>query len=292
MSIAVIGAGYWGQNLVRVLHQLGVLHTVCDTNLSCLEMIKSQYHGLNVTSSIEAILKNKKISAVAIATPSQTHYALARKCIENNKDVFVEKPLALKLKEGHELCELAQSSNKILMVGHLLEYHPAINKIKELIDQDEVGPLRYIYSNRLNFGKIRKEENILWSFAPHDISIIISLLNMKPLSVSVHGSAYLQHEIADITMSTLSFAEGIKGHIFVSWLHPYKEQKLVIVGSKKMLVFNDVNHKGKLLIYNHKIYWNESEPILEKAQPEHISISDNEPLKIEMLHFLDCLKTR
>ena len=178
------------------------------------------------------------------------------------------------------------------MVGHLLWYHPAVLRLKRLIDEGELGRIQYIYSNRLNLGKIRSEENILWSFAPHDVSVILGLVGETPAQIHAQGGNYLNDRIADVTVSLLSFASGVKAHIFVSWLHPFKEQKLVVVGDRKMAVFNDMEKENKLLLYPHVIRWEKNLPVPTKAEAEPIAFEPGEPLQAECLHFLDCIRTR
>ncbi|GAI52940.1 unnamed protein product, partial [marine sediment metagenome] len=190
-----------------------------------------------------------------------------------NKDVFVEKPLSLTVTEGEELVKLAEEKNKILMVGHVLEYHPGVVKLKQMVDNGELGKLNYIYSTRLNLGKFRTEENILWSFAPHDISVILLLLNEMPQEVSTHGGCYLHRDIADVTVTTMSFASGVKAHIFVNWLHPYKEQKLVVVGEQKTAVFDDITPKNKLLLYDYQIQWTNEVPVPQQQEATPIEFT-------------------
>ena len=291
-KIAVIGCGYWGKNLVRNFYELNSLHTICDIDENKLEVFKKQYSDLNVCSNYKTILKNPEINAVVISTPAVTHYSLAKEALLANKDIFVEKPIALNYKDGEELVALAKEKNKILMVGHILEYHPAIIKLKELIDNGELGKINYIYSNRLNLGKFRTEENILWSFAPHDISVILNLLGEMPEEVSAHGGNYLNPNITDVTVTTMSFPSGVKAHIFVSWLHPYKEQKLIIVGDKKMMLFNDLNPENKLFLYDYKIDWIERFPVPRPEEAKPISCKKREPLRAECEHFIGCLISR
>ena len=227
-----------------------------------------------------------------IAAPAIMHFEFTRLALEAGKDVFVEKPLALTAREGEELVRLAEKNKKILMVGHILQYHPAVNRLKEIIAAGELGKIQYIYSNRLSIGKLRTEENILWSFAPHDISVILMLLEEEPIKVSAFGGYYLSQGIFDTTLTTLEFANGVKGHIFVNWLHPFKEQKLVVVGSKAMAVFDDVSAE-KLYLYPHKIEWKEGKiPVAEKAEREVIPVEKAEPLKSEVQHFIDCITNR
>jgi UDP-2-acetamido-3-amino-2,3-dideoxy-glucuronate N-acetyltransferase len=291
-NIAVIGCGYWGKNLVRNFYELNSLYAICDVDENKLKFFKEKYPDLNTNSDCKALFKNPEIKAVVISTPAATHYSLVKEALTADKDVFVEKPLSLIYKEGEELVSLAKEKNKILMVGHILEYHPAITKLKELIDRGDLGKINYIYSNRLNLGKFRTEENILWSFAPHDISIILYLLNEMPQEASAHGGNYLNPHIADVTVTNLDFPSGAKAHIFVSWLHPYKEQKLIVIGDKKMTVFDDVNPKDKLLVYNHKIDWIERLPIAHPEKAQSVEIEKQEPLKAECEHFIECIISR
>lgn len=250
-------------------------------------------HGSpTLTTDFEEVLLNNHIKGVVLSTPAESHYLMTKKALLAGKDVFVEKPLALTTAKGRELVKLAEEKNRILMVGHLLEYHPGIIKLKELIDTGKLGKINYIYSNRLNLGKFRTEENILWSFAPHDISVILLLLGETPQVISAHGGNYLHHEIADVTITTMSFASGVQSHIFVSWLHPYKEQKLIVVGDRKMALFDDVSEKDKLLLYSHKIDWIGRVPIPRKEHAEVVEFEMTEPLRIECQHFLDCLASR
>jgi UDP-2-acetamido-3-amino-2,3-dideoxy-glucuronate N-acetyltransferase len=291
-NIAVIGGGYWGKNLVRNFAELGALHTICDVDAKALADFKTRYPTVNTETDFTRVLQNKDIAGVVIATPAALHYNMAKQALQAGKDTFVEKPLALKIKEGQELVKLAEKNGKILMVGHLLEYHPAVVKLKEIINKGELGKIQYIYSNRLNFGKIRTEENILWSFAPHDISVILSLLDGEmPFEITTHGGYYLHQDIADVTLTTMSFRSGAKAHIFVSWLHPYKEQKLVVIGDRKMAEFNDTS-KDKLVVFKHKIEWVGEKPITHPGEPEVIKVSDDEPLKLECQEFINVIKTR
>ena len=291
MNIALIGAGYWGKNLVRVFYELGVLKIICDLNETNLKERQKEHPNLKITTDISKILNDKNIDAVVIATPAATHYGLGKKVLESGKDVFIEKPLALKVEEAEEMVKLAKEKKRILMVGHLLLHHSAVKKLKELISEGELGEIRYIYSNRLNFGKLRKEENVLWSFAPHDISVIIDILGV-PEKISALGKSYLQKDISDIVVANFEFRGGKAAHIFVSWLNPFKEQKLSIIGSKAMAVFDD-QAKDKLVLYRHKVEWSENKnPEATKAAGQIIRISNSEPLAEEAKHFIECVKSR
>lgn len=292
INIGVIGAGYWGKNHVRNFFQLGALSIICDKDEKRLKFYAENYPNIRLTQDYLTVLKDKTIQGVIIATPAETHYQLAKEAILHKKDVLVEKPLALHVDEAKELVELAEKENVILMVGHLLQYHPAVIKLKELIKSGELGKIQYIYSNRLNLGKFRREENILWSFAPHDISIILYFLEETPNEVSAFGGNYLHPHIADVTVSTLNFPSGVKSHIFVSWLHPYKEQKLIVIGDKKMAQFDDVSKDKKLLLFPHKINWINRMPVPEMAEAVKVEFEMKEPLREECLHFLHCIETR
>ncbi len=286
IKVAVVGFGYWGRNLVRNFHELDALRLVCDKDETALKRLQRKYPGSEVCLAFTDVIWRKDIEAVVIATPAETHFDLAREALLAGKHAFVEKPLALTVEEGQVLVDLAIERKLTLMVGHILHYHPAVKKLKELIDSGELGKIQYLYSNRLNIGKIRAEENILWSFAPHDISVILMLLREMPETVYATGGNYLRHKIPDTTLTTLDFPSGVKAHIFVSWLHPFKEQKLVVVGDKKMAVFDDVSQE-KLQLYPHKIEWLERIPVAAKADVEVVPIDAEEPLKAECQHFLD-----
>jgi UDP-2-acetamido-3-amino-2,3-dideoxy-glucuronate N-acetyltransferase len=290
LKVACVGAGYWGKNLIRNFDNLGVLEVICDSNESVREAFREKYPGKRLCGSFAELLSDRTLDAVIIAAPAEKHYTLAREALLAGKHVFVEKPLALRMEEGRELVDLAASCKKTLMVGHILQFHPAVLKLKELIDSGELGKINYIYSNRLNLGKVRSEENILWSFAPHDISVLLMLLDEAPHRVTALGGCYLHRDIADVTISTLSFESGVKAHIFVSWLHPFKEQKLVVVGDQKMAVFDDMAKEQKLQIYDEGIEWVNRMPVPRKKDPITIPIEQKEPLREECLHFLESIQ--
>ena len=292
MKIGLIGCGYWGKNIARNLHQMGLLGAVCDPSAKVLESVPKLYPGAMPTTSIDDVLKSSEIDAVAIASPAALHAKTAKAALLAGKDVFVEKPLALDVKEANSLLALAKKKKRVLMVGHILQYHPAILKLKELLDAGELGDIQYVYSNRLNLGKIRHEENILWSFAPHDISVILLLLGRLPKSVTTAGESWLRKGVADVTMTTLEFKGGARAHIFVSWLHPFKEQKLVVVGSKRMAVFDDVVKEGKLKIFDKGIDWMDGQPVIRQTSESTLFFPELEPLKEELAHFANSVKTR
>jgi len=292
LDVAVVGHGHWGKNLARNFAELGVLRLVCDDNPLAEANVRAKYPELAFCRGYSEVLSNASIRAVVLATPAAVHFDMARRALQAGKDVFVEKPLALSSAEGLELVELAEKHKRVLMVGHILQFHPAVRKLKELILAGALGRLQYVYSNRLNIGKIRTEENILWSFAPHDISVMLGLLNNEePESVTCEGGYYLSNRVADVTLSQFTFASGVRAHIFVSWLHPFKEQRLVVVGSGKMAVFDDTA-SDKLVLYPHRVEWKDHVPNAVKADAEPVALEAAEPLQNECRHFLDCIASR
>jgi UDP-2-acetamido-3-amino-2,3-dideoxy-glucuronate N-acetyltransferase len=289
-DLALIGCGYWGKNLARNFLRLGVLRTLCDANQELLASYGQEYDSVGKSQSIDEVLSDPCITKIAIATPAATHFSLAQRAILAGKDVYVEKPLCLSIAEAKELIALAKSIKRVLMVGHLLQYHPYVSKLRELIADGKLGRLYYIASNRLNLGKIRSEENALWSFAPHDISVILSLAGQSPISVQCNGEHYLTKGVADTTMTQLAFANGIRAHIYVSWLNPFKEQKLTVVGSEGMAVFDDTKPWAeKLTVYHDYLKWEDGQvPVAKKLSGSPILVPEDEPLLAECRHFIDC----
>lgn len=287
-NVAVVGVGYWGKNLVRNFHGLGALAALCDSDKGLAKSYEQKHPEVKFYSKYTEVLSDPMIGGVALATPAVSHYEMAKAALDAGKDVLVEKPLAIDVKHGEELVRFAESKGRILMVGHILRYHPAILKLQKLIQDGHLGKINYLYSNRLNIGKIRTEENILWSFAPHDISVMLSLLNEMPSHVSCRGGAYLSNRVTDVTLSHFEFPSGVQAHIFVSWLHPIKEQKLVVVGSEKMAVFDDMA-EHKLVLYPHRVEWKNRIPTAVKADGENVELEDREPLRAECQHFLECM---
>lgn len=289
-NVAVVGTGYWGRNLVRNFHELGALCTVCDRDEGVLDGFRAGYPGVRTCLGLAEVLEDERVAGVVVATPAETHYALAREALLAGRHVYVEKPLVLEPEQAVELIGLAEERGLVLMVGHLLQYHPAFVRLKDMAASGELGRINYIYSHRLNLGKIRREENILWSFAPHDISMILALAGEEPSGVLATGGNYLHRSIADVTTTHLEFPSGLKAHIFVSWLHPFKEQKLVVVGDRKMAVFDDTKPwDQKLVLYPHSITWKGNVPVPDKAEAEPVSLPQAEPLRLECERFLRCL---
>ena len=294
-SLALIGAGYWGKNLARNFHALGALHTLCDAQAATLKTYDNGYDGVQKTTAVTQVLNDPDVTRVAIAAPAALHYQIAKAALLAGKDVYVEKPLCLDEAEAAELVQLAEQKSRILMVGHLLQYHPCILKLQSLLAQGELGQLHYLTSNRLNLGKIRQEENALWSFAPHDISVILSLAGHHlPEQIRCTGGNYLSRDVADTTLTALRFAGGVRAHIYVSWLNPFKEQKLTVVGSHGIAVFDDTRPwKEKLLLHRQYLTWKDGQtPTPSKAPAESVVVEESEPLRNECLHFLECCDNR
>lgn len=292
VNVACVGAGYWGKNLIRNFDALGVLHTICDGVPEVLASFKEQYPNAKVDADFSRVLRSDDIDAVSIATPAETHYSLIKQALEAGKHVYVEKPLCLDEDHAKECIELANSKGLTLMVGHLLWYHPMVLELKRAIDAGELGDLRYIYSNRLNMGLLRSEENVLWSFAPHDISMILGLVGQEPLSVQAHSANHLSENIADQAVGLMKFDNNVSAHVFVSWLNPFKEQKLVVVGERAMMVFDDTQPwEHKLAKYAHSVDWQGQRPVAVKADAEYVVLPQSEPLKNECGHFVECVRS-
>lgn len=292
-KIALVGCGYWGKNLCRNFNAIGVLSQVVDATEAGQANARAIAPGVAVSSSFDEVLEDPSIKALALATPAETHADLAVRAMEAGKDVFVEKPMALTLEDAEKMKAVADGNDRVLMVGHLLEYHPAVLKLRQLIDSGELGEINYVYSNRLNFGKVRTEENALWSFAPHDVAVILRLIGDFPQEISATGGSYLTEGLADVTVSNLLFPNDSRAHIFVSWLHPFKEQRLVVIGDNKMAIFNDVAPYGeKLVLYPQTVEFEGDMPILRKEDAQPVEYPDAEPLREECLHFVDSVANR
>jgi UDP-2-acetamido-3-amino-2,3-dideoxy-glucuronate N-acetyltransferase len=291
-NIAVIGTGHWGMNLVRNFHTLEALRGICDQDRDRLCSANKKFPDTVIYSDIQEIADDREIQGVVVATNAVTHYSITKKMLLAGHDVFVEKPLAMKFSEGEELVKIAHEKGKMLFIGHIMEYHPAVKKLNDLLKNGELGKIQYVYSNRLNLGKVRQEENILFSFAPHDIAVILRLLNEEPEHVYAVGASYLTKNVADITVTHLKFRSGVSAHIFVSWLHPYKDQRLVVIGDRKMAVFNDVEKENKLLLYEHKFRWINRIPVPDPANAIPVPFDNTEPLRIECEEFLKSIETR
>ncbi|MBN1348207.1 Gfo/Idh/MocA family oxidoreductase [candidate division KSB1 bacterium] len=298
VKIGQIGIGNWGKNLLRTFynHPDVDLIQVCDLNETILKRVQDGYSDLNVTSDITKFLQNDAIDAVVIATQPDTHFELAKKALMGGKHVFVEKPMVLNVSQGKELVKVSDEKNLVLMVGHILEYHPAFVKLKQLIDSGELGDIYYIYATRVNLGVVRDVENSLWSFAPHDISIILMLMGQQPTRVTCTGQGYLRKDIEDVTFTTLHFPDDRMAHIHVSWLDPHKIRKITVVGSKKMVVIDDMESTEKMRIYDKGAHLNGTylgygEAITLRTGDIQIPfIKMQEPLQLECQHFIECIQ--
>jgi len=299
VQLAQVGTGDWGANLVRNFASLPEckLALLCDTDPARLARAAKAAPLARTTTDPEEVAKDGTIEAVAIAASAVTHYKLAKRYLEAGKDVYVEKPMTLRAAEAAELVRLAEEKGRILMVGHLLLYHPAVLKLAGLLRAGELGELHYIYAQRTNLGKVRPDENALWSFAPHDIAVILHLLGEAPLDVSARGEAFLQPGIHDVVFLYLRFPRGHLGHVHVSWLDPHKVRRFTVVGSRKMAVLDDTEATEKLRIYDKGVGGGS---VVDYARSLNVSSGDiwipqlegGEPLTVECRHFLECVRTR
>ncbi len=299
IRIGVVGLGAWGWNVARCLYELPGCDVVGTSDLSAQrrESAEKSWPGVKAFVSMEEMLERCKLDAVVVSSPAVTHYPLVKKALLADYDVFVEKPFTLSVPHAEELLNLAAVRDRILMVGHLLEYHPVVEKLKDLIASGELGEIYYIYTQRVNLGRIRGDENALWSFAPHDISQILYMLGADPKDVSARGQSYIQDGIEDVVFLSLFFPNRIMAHIHLSWLDPHKVRSTTIVGSKKMAVFDDVATSEKLRIYDSCATGSTARSYGEAIQVRfgdiHIPrISAAEPLKLELQHFLDSVRHR
>ncbi|WP_267894112.1 Gfo/Idh/MocA family protein [Thermodesulfobium acidiphilum] len=288
VNVAVIGAGDWGVNLIRNFFELGYLRSVCDLDSEKLIKVESQYKSVNCVTNPDEIFSSKDIDAVVISTPSSFHYSLAKKALNSGKHVFVEKPMALNVKEGEELVELARSKDLRLLVGHVLLYHPAVQTLHQLVMEGELGDIHYIHSSRLNLGKVSFDESVLWNLAPHDLSIFFYLLGLEgDIVVSSTGHSFLSEDRVDIAHVTLEFKD-IFGNIFVSWLHPRKIQQTVVIGTKKMAIFDD-RAPHKLILYNKGAKIVNGKPFLNSGGEKIVDFEQSEPLKNECRSFIESI---
>jgi predicted dehydrogenase len=289
IGVAVVGCGWWGRNLVRNCRELGALRCVCDSTETGRRDAQQVAPDVPVVSTLSEALECD-VDAVVIATPAETHFEIARAALAAGMDIFVEKPITLDLEQGAWLVREARTKGRILMVGHVLEYHPGVVALADMVQSGRLGRVQYVYSHRLSLGKIRREENALWSFAPHDIAVIVRLLGGMPIQVTATGGSYIQPNIADVTLTSLLFDNGVRAHIHVSWLHPFKEQRLVVVGSKRMASFDDV--AKKLVLYDQRVELHEGMPVPIRGEGELVAYASDEPLRLEMAAFLEAARTR
>ncbi len=300
VRIAVVGVGGWGKNLARNFHQLpdADLRYVCDIDQAKLDQVARQLPGTQLTRDYDAVLRDPLVQAVVVATTAPRHHAICKAALEAGKDVFVEKPFTLEIAHAEELIRLAEAGKRVLMVGHLLEYHPVVTRLREMIGREDLGKLHYVYSQRVNLGTVRGDENALWNFAPHDISVIMFLLGAAPTDVTARGQCYLQKGVEDVVFLTMNFDGRAMAHVHVSWLDPHKIRKLTLVGNRKMAVFDDLEATEKLRIYDKgaqisQDYSTFAEYVgLRFGDITMPYIKVSEPLQIECRHFIDCVRTR
>jgi predicted dehydrogenase len=297
---AVVGCGYWGKNLVRTFERISDLRVCCDASQDVRARMAAAYPAVRVTADYGAILADPDIDAVVLATPAASHAVMATAALRAGKHTFVEKPLALNVADAESLVRLSQETDRILAVGHLLEYHPAVEYVKAMLDRGEFGEIYYLYSRRVNLGKVRSEENALWSLAPHDISVILYLLGEEPNEVTASGHAFLQPGIEDVVFLTLRFPSGRAAHVHVSWLDPHRERSLTVVGSQRMVVFNDADANEKIRVYDKGVDRPSSEATNYESYAELFLLRDGdiviprlpprEPLAVECEAFLHAIQ--
>lgn len=300
IAVGVVGVGGWGKNLVRnyYLSPNAELRWICDLNDDKIRAVQEQSPATSVTSRFKDLLSDEAVDAVVIATTAPSHYPLCKAALQAGKDVYVEKPFVLSVRDAEDLIRVADRGGRVLMVGHLLEYHPVVERLKEMIDDGELGEVRYIYSQRLNLGTVRGDENAMWNFAPHDISVILYLLGKSPTDVSARGQCYLQTGIHDVVFLSMNFGGKSMGHVHVSWLDPHKTRRLTIVGSKRMAVFDDLEPNEKLKIYDKGAEINMNYDRFAEYVGLRFGditipyIRAAEPLQLECEHFLQCVRTR
>jgi predicted dehydrogenase len=295
MKIGVVGLGYWGPNLARNFDRLpdAELAWLCDTSEEALERWGRAFPSARTTSRLDDLLEDDSLDAVAVATPVRTHAELAVRVLATGKHCFVEKPLALAEKDADEVIEAAREAGRVLMVGHLLEYHPGVERLAALVRSGELGELRYIYSNRLNLGKHRQDENALWSLGAHDLSVILMLAGEEPYEWTAMGESYVKPGVEDVVFALMRFHSGLIAHMHLSWLDPHKERRFTVVGSKRMATFDDMELERKLTVYDKGFdedYSSYGEYIARSGDVFSPRVSNEEPLRLECRHFLDCIR--
>ena len=306
LNVAVVGMGYWGPNLARNFAQLpgANLHTICDLRVERLDRARCQYPMVQTVESYLDLLQSPVIDAIVMATPAETHYNLVKQGLEAGKHVLVEKPLALTSHQCRELINIAAQEDRILMVGHTFLYNAAVRKLKECVSNGDIGEIYYVYASRLNLGRIRHDINAMWNFAPHDLSILMYLLDQEPRQVTAKGYSYIQPDIPDVVFLTLDFPNGVGANIHISWLDPQKVRRMTVVGSERMVIYDDVSAEAKIQIYDKGVSKKPNDvslgnfetfgefQLLLRAGDIHIPhINFTEPLKLECSHFVECIAT-
>jgi predicted dehydrogenase len=294
VRVGVIGLGYWGPNLARNFDQLpsAELAWLCDASQEAIDRWAPRFPGVGTSTDVAELLADDTLDAIVIATPVPTHAALALQVIEAGKHCFVEKPLAQSAAEAEQVAAAAESAGRLLMVGHLLEYHPGVIKLKEIAQAGDLGDIHYIYGNRLNLGKLRADENALWSLGAHDVSVVLALVGEEPSEVSAFGESYMRPGIEDVVFCFLRFPSGVAAHLHLSWLDPHKERRFTVVGSKRMATFDDMSIERKIEIYDKGFdedFSSYGEYIARSGDIQTPRISNEEPLRIECRHFTECI---
>jgi predicted dehydrogenase len=297
VRVAVVGLGHWGPNVARNLNAIGAseLAWCCDLDEGNRERWAPSFPSTRFTDDLDEVLADESLTAVAVTTPVPSHAAVAERVLEAGKDAFVEKPLAVSVEDAERIVALAESRDAVLMVGHLLEYHPAVTALSEMLANDELGEPLYIYSQRLNLGKLRADENALWSLGPHDIAVVIALMGEAPEEVAARGECYVRDDVEDVVFCYMRFPSGLAAHLHLSWLDPHKERRITVVGSKRMATFDDMALDQKLTVYDkgfdpkHASY---GEYITRSGETRSPAISNTESLRVECEHFVDCVRTR
>jgi predicted dehydrogenase len=296
VNVGVVGLGYWGPNLARNIAALaGVeLSWCCDERPAARERIVAAHPRTRVTAHLDDLLGDDELDAVVLATPVPTHASLAIRVLEAGKHCFVEKPLAHSVADAERAVAAAAAAGRVLMVGHLLEYHPGVRKLKQITDSGELGDIHYIYSNRLNLGQLRADENALWSLGAHDISVILHLAGEDPSELWAHGECYMRPGIEDVVFAFLRFPSGLSAHLHLSWLDPHKERRFTVVGSQRMATFDDMDLDRKVTVYDKgfdQSAGSYGEYITRSGDSYSPRISNTEPLRLEVEHFVECVRT-
>lgn len=295
-QIGIVGLGYWGPNLARNFAAIegAEVRWLCDGDPAALERQRAAHPSARMTGEVADLLEDPELDAIVIAAPVPQHAELGIAVLEAGKHVFIEKPLAQTFEDAERVVETAEASGRIAMVGHLLEYHPAVEKLKSLIDHGELGEIRYVYSTRLNLGQLRTDENALWSLGPHDVSVALALIGEEPSEMFAHGEAYMNDGVEDVVFGYMRFPSGIAAHLHLSWLDPHKQRRITVVGSKRMATFDDMSIEGKLTIYDKgfdESFESYGEYLARSGDITMPQISNEEPLRIECRHFVECIQT-
>jgi predicted dehydrogenase len=296
VRVGVVGLGYWGPNLARNLAAVDgcELRWLCDSDAAARERVAASFTGARTTDELDRLLQDDELDAVVLATPVPTHAELATRVAQAGKHCFVEKPLATNTADAEAAVAAAAAAGKLLMVGHLLEYHPAVTRLKQLVDDGELGTLYYLYGNRLNLGKLRADENALWSLGAHDVSVALHLIGEEPEECLAHGASYVREGVEDVVFCYLRFPSGIVAHLHLSWLDPHKERRLTVVGARRMATFDDMLVEGKLALYDKGFdedarSWGEY--ITRSGDIFSPRIANSEPLRLECEHFVQCVRS-